>query len=73
MIEELKRRLLQKPLVPFQIVLKDGRRLSIVRFGQVAMGLTKFTFVSDDYKMKVNSDESQIAGFEPLGEAKASA
>ncbi len=71
MIEELKRRLLQRPLVPFQIVLKDGRRLDIVRFGQVAIGLTKFTFVSNDYKMKVNSDESEIAGFDSLGEAKA--
>ena len=73
MIEELKRRLMQKPFIPFQIVLRDGRRLDVVRFGQVAVGLTKFTYVFPDMKGHVQSDESQIATFESPGATKASA
>ncbi len=71
-IDELKRRLVQKPFVPFQIVLRDGRRLDVTRFGQVAVGLTRFTYVFPDLKRSVQSDESEIAAFESPGAARAS-
>ena len=50
MVEELKRHLLHKPFAPFQIVLKSGERLEVVRQFQVGIGLTQFGYVAPDGK-----------------------
>ena len=72
MVEELKQRLLHKPFTPFLIVMDSGERLDVTRFGQVAIGLTQFIYVSPDMKWKVHSKLDQIRALETVDEARAS-
>ena len=65
MIEQLKRLLMQKPFVPFQIILTDGRRFEVGGFGRVAVGLTKFTVAEKGNFVHLSQD--QIAGFKTPG------
>ena len=69
MLEQLKRLLMQKPFTPFQIVLTDGRKFDVSRFGRVAVGVTKFTIVQDGNFVHLSED--QIAELKAPGAREA--
>lgn len=72
-IDDVERHLSARPFKPFQIVLRNGDRLDVLRSRlHVAFGITRLVYLSPDRKTRVEVSVDQIADIQLLDGAAAS-
>lgn len=71
MVDEFKELLLRRPFKPFRFTTDGGRRFDVTRPFQVAVGLTRFTYVSPDAQQRTELQLRDLTSIQPLNDTNA--
>ncbi|HET6247740.1 MAG TPA: hypothetical protein VFE47_08590 [Tepidisphaeraceae bacterium] len=71
MIDELKRRVCERPFKAFRVVLRDGRRLDVTRIAQLGIGKTIFGYADDTSGKTLQLPIELIVSLETIGNVTA--